>query len=221
MKMSENSHNNNSFTRYAAVILFAAILLTMFPVPLQKIKIWMNNKSAATTTTDDQSGAEEYGLFYGEVIPCTQISVRQVWSNVHSQLNSESPVRRCDVNGDSIDDIIIGYGVGKLMVKLKKICRKLIFFLSDDSFQFDDRNVPKCPTSTVAAAADGQPRMCEGGIIALNGQTGTTIWQTWTEFNVFSMFCSRDMNADGRKDCVAAGRGGVCLFKKNSCYFGK
>lgn len=70
----------------------------------------------ATETVSSSGGmADEYGLFYGEVIPCTQISVRQVWSKVHSQLNSESPVRKCDVNGDSIDDIIIGYGVGKYM----------------------------------------------------------------------------------------------------------
>lgn len=90
------------------MILFAAIILTMFPVPLQKIKIWLNNKSSATAVNT----VSDYAMFYGEVIPCTQISVRKTWSKVFSQLNSESPVRKTDVNGDSIDDIIFGYGVG-------------------------------------------------------------------------------------------------------------
>lgn len=80
----------------------------MFPVPLQKIKIWLNNKSSATAV----NAVSDYDMFYGEVIPCTQISVRKAWSKVFSQLNSESPVRKTDVNGDSIDDIIFGYGVG-------------------------------------------------------------------------------------------------------------
>lgn len=80
----------------------------MFPVPLQKIKIWMNKVPASVKVVTD------YGLFYGEVVPCTQISVQKTWSKVFSKLNSESPVRKMDVNGDSIEDVIIGYGVGKL-----------------------------------------------------------------------------------------------------------
>lgn len=85
----------------------------------------------------------------------------------------------------------------------------------DDSFQYDDRNIPKCSGA-----------VCEGGILALDGVTGNTIWQTWTAFNVFSMFCTQDFNGDERADCIAAGRGGVCepneyfyIFKTDSLGF--
>lgn len=73
--------------------------------------------------------------------------------------------------------------------------------MTDDSFQYDDVNVPKC-----AAAVGG---FCEGGLLALDGRTGDVLWQSWTAFNVFSLFCSMDVNGDGQPDCVAAGRGGV------------
>lgn len=171
----------------------------MFPVPLQKIKIWLNNKSS----TPPVNAVSDYAMFYGEVIPCTQITVRQTWSKVFSQLNSESPVRKTDVNGDSIDDIIFGYGVGmRNRQYLSFYSVQMHIFVNsftDDSFQYDDRNIPKCSGA-----------VCEGGILALDGVTGSTIWQTWTAFNVFSMFCTQDFNGDGRTDCIAAGRGGVC-----------
>lgn len=76
-----------------------------------------------------------------------------------------------------------------------------IVFCLDDNFQYDDSSIPKCDDSTSG--------LCEGGILTIDGINGNTIWQTWTAFNVFSLYCSEDLNGDTYNDCVASGRGGV------------
>lgn len=46
----------------------------------------------------------------------------------------------------------------------------------------------------------------------MDGTTGNVLWQTWTAFNVFSLYCTEDLNGDEHVDCVAAGRGGVNIL---------
>lgn len=86
----------------------------------------------------------------------------------------------------------------------------IITFL-DDSFQYDEISIPKCN--------NGLGDYCEGGILALDGITGSVIWQTWTAFNVFSLYCTEDLNGDSHVDCVAAGRGGVNILLSVSVHF--
>ena len=50
---------------------------------------------------------------------------------------------------------------------------------------------------------------CLGGVLALDGKSGDTIWTHWTSHAVFSIDCGLDLNADKIKDCVVAGRGGI------------
>lgn len=87
----------------------------------------------------------------------------------------------------------------------------LFYCLSDDNFQYDDTSIPKCD--------DSSSGFCEGGILTIDGINGNTIWQTWTAFNVFSLYCSEDLNGDTYNDCVASGRGGVsCDYKLISIF---
>lgn len=48
-----------------------------------------------------------------------------------------------------------------------------------------------------------------GGVMALDGSNGETIWTHWTAHAVFSVDCSIDLNNDTVKDCLIAGRGGI------------
>lgn len=50
---------------------------------------------------------------------------------------------------------------------------------------------------------------CLGGVLALNGKTGDTIWTHWTAHAVFSIDCNVDLTNDKIKDCVISGRGGI------------
>lgn len=95
--------------RFSAIIFLAAILLTMFPVPLQKVKLWLRKDGQMEAPSELN---DDYAMFNGELAPCTQISVHKTWSKAFSKLSSESPVRKCDVNQDGVEDIIIGYGIG-------------------------------------------------------------------------------------------------------------
>lgn len=202
------------------VIVFASVLLTMFPMPLHQLQVWVSNRTAASAATSaatataltaddrqlplfDTAG----GLFYGEEVPCTVMRSQPLWSAAFARLNSESPVRKVDVTGDGVLDVVFGFGL-------------------DDSFEYDEAMVPRCPTTTTTTttttvndrgkfASPPQPEedaFCEGGVLALDGRSGAELWRRWTAFNVFSLFCTVDLSGDERADCVAAGRGGVSVF---------
>lgn len=178
--------------------MLAALLLTAFPAPLQKIKVWFHKESPF-------GGSAKFGSFlYSdggggnsnnnnnntsglEMVPCTQITVQKVWSRVIARVNSESPLRKVDVNGDGVMDLVVGYGIDEMI---------------DDARGY----IPRC-TSLKTGLTD----MCGGGLMALNGINGETLWQRWTSFTIFSLKCTIDINSDGQSDCVAAGRGGLIL----------
>ena len=64
------------------------------------------------------------------------------------------------------------------------------------------------PEYICALYFDGQVP-CSGGILALNGNTGDTLWVHWTAHAVFSIDCGIDLTNDKIKDCIICGRGGI------------
>lgn len=50
---------------------------------------------------------------------------------------------------------------------------------------------------------------CFGGVLALNGKTGDTIWTHWTARAIFSVDCDLDLTNDKINDCIICGRGGI------------
>ena len=55
---------------------------------------------------------------------------------------------------------------------------------------------------------DGQTP-CLGGIMALDGKTGETLWIHWTPRGVFNVDCGQDITTDNVNDCIITGRGGI------------
>ncbi|XP_014251713.1 uncharacterized protein LOC106667930 isoform X2 [Cimex lectularius] len=51
--------------------------------------------------------------------------------------------------------------------------------------------------------------VCGGGVLALDGKTGDTLWQHWTHKDVLFVDCSADISSDKIKDCLISGKGGV------------
>lgn len=181
-----------ALTIVIALISLIALILTMVPVSMQKIKGWLHHQKIPTMPLALNDGQKSYGDSMGsEFVPCTQISVQKLWTRTFPRMNSESPVRKADLNGDGIMDIIFGFGV-------------------DDNIQYEGYPLPKCKSPI-----QGDEVPCEGGVIAVNGRNGDLLWQTWSVANVFSLLCTTDINRDGFTDCVAAGRLGVS--KMNEC----
>lgn len=178
-----------------SAVFLVAYLLSIFPVTVQKIKLWLRDRETIVlgrpSVGSDMS--LEYNLFKGEMTPCTQMTVHKIWSKSFSNLNSESPVRKYDITNDGVEDIIIGFHV-------------------DENFEYGmHSSVPKCEAQ---AGEYRQMVRCKGGVLALDGATGATLWQRWTSFNIFSLVCKQDLNLDGQADCIASGRGEVmyCLI---------
>ncbi|KAJ9593069.1 hypothetical protein L9F63_027689, partial [Diploptera punctata] len=52
-----------------------------------------------------------YASSHGDIIiPCTELTVKDVWTTGFSKLTVESAVRLSDVNRDGALDVIIGHG---------------------------------------------------------------------------------------------------------------
>lgn len=171
-----------------ALIFLAALILTMFPVPLQKIKIWLR-KDLSFTSNYSSSFSNLFHITDSnndlELVPCSQITVQKVWSKAIAKLSSETPVRKADLTNDGIDDVIIAYGIEEMA---------------------DGEELPKCKFTK-----SGIIDICTGGVLALNGLTGAVLWQKWTAHTIFSVFCTTDLNNDTNVDCVASGRGGLII----------
>ncbi|XP_032596106.1 uncharacterized protein LOC6567724 isoform X2 [Drosophila grimshawi] len=172
-----------ALTVLCAVLSLAALMLTLFPLPMQRIHHWWSEDAQLAAIS---VASASYGSSLGsEFVPCTQIRVQHLWTRSMARMNSESPLRAADLNGDAIKDVIFGYGV-------------------DDNIHYEGIPLPRCKS---AQGGDDVP--CEGGVVALNGRDGSILWQTWSVANVFSLHCNADIDRDGGIDCLAAGRLGM------------
>lgn len=175
-----------------ALIFLAAFFFTMFPVALQKIKVLIRDSNFISHSFGSRYGADvsmDFSeMFSNELTPCTQLSINKIWSKGFSRLSTESQMRKVDLSGDNIDDVIFGYGI-------------------DDSVRYADNSMQKCEVERV----NGYREMvqCRGGLLAMDGVNGETLWQRWTSFIVFSVYCKIDINGDAIVDCIASGHGGV------------
>ncbi|EDW59612.1 uncharacterized protein [Drosophila virilis] len=172
-----------ALTVLCALLSLAALMLTLFPLPVQRIHHWWGEDAQLAALS---AAGSSYGSSLGsEFVPCTQISVQRLWTRSLPRMNSESPLRAADLNGDGIRDVIFGYGV-------------------DDNIHYEGIPLPRCKS-----AQQGDDVPCEGGVVALNGRDGSLLWQTWSVANVFSLHCNADVDRDGGIDCLAAGRLGM------------
>ncbi|CAL1534926.1 unnamed protein product, partial [Lymnaea stagnalis] len=122
------------------------------------------------------------------VIGCDKVEVQDMWIVGIPKLLTESAFRLVDVNGDGTLDIIFGFATGADGYGVKDIVCDLYF--------------------------KGQ-KPCFGGVMALEGATGKELWRRYTIHEVYGLNCKYDLNRDGVKDCLAAGRAGT--FVAISC----
>ncbi|XP_014669211.1 PREDICTED: uncharacterized protein LOC106810388 isoform X2 [Priapulus caudatus] len=120
---------------------------------------------------------------YGEkIVGCTQFSVEDVWVQNYPKLLTESAIRLLDINQDGVPDAVIGFATGADGYNIPPIVCDLYF--------------------------DGK-HPCFGGLLALDGRTGTELWRHYSDHEVYALNCNADLDQDGINDCLAAGRAGV------------
>lgn len=79
--------------------MLVIILVSLFPLPLDKFKLWFSSKSSNTEKVS-------------KVLPCRELNVTEIWTYSLPKLTSESTMRALDVNLDGIEDIVFGFGIG-------------------------------------------------------------------------------------------------------------
>ncbi|XP_017798991.1 PREDICTED: uncharacterized protein LOC108579882 [Habropoda laboriosa] len=158
----------------ALIILLSLIILCIYivniiPMPMSLLKNWLSR--------DIKDSLHE-----SNIVPCTSLTTKILWTRSLPKLTSESPLRSNDVNGDGVEDIIVGFSTGL--------------------------DVVNTPDYICALYFEGQVP-CFGGVLALNGKTGDTLWMHWTAHAILSVDCGLDLTNDKIKDCIICGRGGI------------
>ncbi|EZA56528.1 hypothetical protein X777_03315 [Ooceraea biroi] len=152
------------------LIVLCIFTVNIFPMPLTILKNWLSHELKDSVNKSL------------EVVPCTSLASKVLWTRTLPKLTSEAPLRSNDVNSDGVEDIIVGFSTG-----------------------LDTMDAPEY----ICTIYFGSQTPCLGGVLALNGKTGDTIWTHWTAHAVFSVDCNEDLTNDRIKDCVISGRGGI------------
>lgn len=89
----------------ALVVLLGLIVaciytVNLFPIPINILKQWMYG-------VDSDKISDPL-----KIVPCTSLASSVIWTRTLPKLTSEAPFRSVDVNGDKIEDIVIGFGTG-------------------------------------------------------------------------------------------------------------
>lgn len=85
------------------MIILVVILTSLFPLPLDKLRDWIANKTSLRPAPV-------------KMLPCSKLTVTNVWSVKLPKLTSDSPIRLLDVNQDDVEDVIFGFGTGKPII---------------------------------------------------------------------------------------------------------
>lgn len=87
------------------LMLLCIITINIFPVPFGMLKNLFSGGVTLEVTITKVSRENE-------PLPCTSLATSVVWMRTMPKLTSEAPLRSLDVNGDSIEDIILGFSTG-------------------------------------------------------------------------------------------------------------
>lgn len=101
------------FAIILGIIILCIMVITRFPMPMNVLKNWLAHNKPKTY--DKQN-----------VVPCTSLNSKVQWTRTLPRLTSEAPLRSNDVNGDNVEDIIVGFSTGILLLIFS--CLKIAYF---------------------------------------------------------------------------------------------
>ena len=82
------------------LIVLCALTANLFPMPLTVLRKWLS-------ANDGKPHGNKT-----EIIPCTSLDSKIVWTKTLPKFTSEAPLRSNDVNGDNVEDIVVGFSTG-------------------------------------------------------------------------------------------------------------
>ncbi|GLV42598.1 uncharacterized protein CBL_03337 [Carabus blaptoides fortunei] len=189
-----------ALTVFLGLIVLVIILVSLFPLPLDRFKSWIISKTGNAKPSV-------------KIYPCTDLEVTDVWSFNLPKLASESALRNLDVNGDGFDDIVFGFGLGEevqlpqqwfcpLFMGVKPPCQGGVIAL-DGLTVFCTADLTGDNVFDCLASGKG------GVLSAINGHDGTIIWEfvnnkTLLVMDVYSGSFIPDQDGDDIVDVIAS-----------------
>ena len=81
----------------------------------------------------------------------------------------------------------------------------------DQSQDQQEAEQPEPASLSSSSSSAARVPSCFGGVLALDGRDGHTLWEAYAGHEVHALNCEHDLNHDNITDCVAAGRYGAFL----------
>ncbi|KAJ8975519.1 hypothetical protein NQ317_010634 [Molorchus minor] len=201
-----------ALTVLIGLIILVVILVSMYPLPLDRLRDWIIRKS-----TKEQSRLK--------LLPCSNVFITEVWSMNLPILTTDSPVRTLDVNGDGMEDILFGFGTGDnsnvlppgtfcpMFMGVPPPCEGGVIALNGANGDIIWRNWLNDSIFGLHCTADingDAQNDClavgvAGTIIMINTKNGSTIWRKNTgKLNVYVANFIPDHDNDSISDILAS-----------------
>lgn len=100
MEISVKFFNSNCVL---GLIVLVIILVSIFPLPLDRIHNWIVSKFSANGPYRE----------YIKLLPCSDYKISDVWTVNLPKLTTDSPIYLLDVDNDGVKDVLFGFGTGR------------------------------------------------------------------------------------------------------------
>lgn len=155
------------------------------------------------------------------LVSCEKRQTEIIWNQSFFQIGSQSSPRTADLNKDGVLDVVMGAGTGEMSATEDGV-------LAIDGVTGEILWKQQAPAHVVGSASfqdindDGVPDVFIGGrgsfLTALDGQTGSVIWQysyeyetdsilQFAKFNFYNSVWVPDQNEDGRMELLTVNGG--------------
>ena len=120
------------------------------------------------------------------VTPPSSTSNGTLWSVDFEPSTTELSLLIHDINRDGVPDILLDQITDRL----------------------EQPSYHLCPGKPDKCMEEFGFSPCRVRVMALDGRSGSVIWESWLDFAPFAASCKHDLNGDGISDCILAGRSG-------------
>ena len=155
------------------------------------------------TTAGQSSFSTDPSVLNEEIVTTSRLTVE---STDLSNQSAEDITETTTKNADTTQSVKLDSSTTHLQHTSRSVdwTRDIFPAATELSLQMFDMNRDGILDVLTAKVSDS----CTCSLLALDGLTGLTVWQTTVNFDVFSLRCILDANQDDITDCIATGRFG-------------
>ena len=166
-------------------VVFTTVMIAALLIGYGVFTLWLHPNSTFTSTTATPTTTSATPTSSPDTPP-SSTSNGTLWSVDFEPATTELSLLIHDINRDGVPDILLDQITDRL----------------------EQPSYHLCPGKPDKCMEELGFSPCRVRVMALDGRTGSVIWESWLDFAPFAASCKHDLNGDGISDCILAGRSG-------------